>query len=239
MQAFAEARFTEERTKLALKNLCFSALLTIALGTMAPVAAQPVAAPAAAKANVGAGKVGFVDLEVVLDSSKGVRTIVTEVDADLGEQSRQIDLKTAELQKIRRTLDEKSAVLSEAQRQERQDKAVEMLREIDEMEYKFRRAVRDKQRTTIEPLLEQVIRYTGDVAKREGYDLVVRGEVVLYGRESVDLTQLVIKELDARVPDLRKSVEGPRPRPSGASTGATPTAAARPTPTSAVVPPTR
>lgn len=225
----------EECMKLAPQSCLLPVLLAAVLGAAAPVLAQPVVATPSARPAAAAGKVGFVDLEIVLDSSKSVRTIVTEVDADLAEQSRQIDLKTVELQKLRRTLEEKGAVLSEAQRQDRQDKAVEMLREVDEMEYKFKRTVRDKQRTTIEPLLEQVIRFTGDVAKREGYDLVVRGEVVLYGRDSVDLTPLVIKELDSRVEELRKAVEKPRPAAAPAPAGPvapTPTAAA-PSPTSA------
>lgn len=172
------------------------------------------------------GRVGFVDLEIVLDKSRSVRTIVTEVDTDLGEQSRQIDLKTVEVQKIRRDLEQKSAVLSEAQRQQRQQKASDLLREIEEMEYRFRRAVRDKQRTTIEPLLEQVIRLTGDVARREGYDLVVRGEVVLYGHDRVDLTPMVIQELDNRLDDVRRAVEKPAPAPAEPIPAATATTAA-------------
>jgi outer membrane protein len=179
----------------------FLALLMICLLLPAMAGAQEPA-PAADKPQ----KIGFVDIEVVLDSSRAIRTIVSEIDADLADRSRDIDSKRLEAQRLRRSLEQQGAVLSEQERRQRQEKALDLLREVDELEFKFSRLVREKQRQSVEPLLEEVIKIIGDVARRENFDLVVRGEVVLYGRESVDLTPAVIREVDSRVEELRKKL---------------------------------
>ncbi len=152
-------------------------------------------------------RVAFVDIEIVLDSSAAIRQIITEVDSELGQQSKAIDDKRREARRITLSLEQQGSVLSETERQTRQQRAADLMNEVDEMEYRFQREVKERQRTTIEPILEKVIRMIGDVGRREGFDLVVRGENVLYGRDTVDLTPYVIREVDKRVDELRKSVE--------------------------------
>jgi hypothetical protein len=72
--------------------------------------------------------------------------------------------------------------------------------------------VRLKQKATIEPLIDAVMRIVADVGAREGYDLIVRGELVLYGRQTVDLTPAIVAEMDKRVDELRALVLAPAPK---------------------------
>lgn len=178
------------------------------LGGAAPVAAQTAqTAPAPVK-------VGFVDMEILLDQSRAVRTIVSEVDEELAQQARSIEEKRLEMEGLRRDLERQSAVLSDQERRRRQDQVVVLRGEIEELEFSFNRKLRDQQRQTINPLLEEVIKIVADVGRREGYDLIVRGEVVLYGSSSVDLTPLVIEEMDKQIDRLRRAAA--RPVGSGA-----------------------
>lgn len=197
-------------------------LTALVIGLPALVAAQDTTTGTLSVARPAVPvRAGFVDIEVVLDTSNAIRQIMSEMDAELGEQIKVIDAKKREARRLRLTLDQQDSVLSETERQSRQQQALDLLNEIDEMEYKYQRLVRDHERTTIQPLLAQVIRIVGDVGRRDGYDLIVRGEVVLYGRDTVDLTPVIIRELDNRVDELRKAVstppggvkESPRPKP--------------------------
>ncbi|MCC6548192.1 OmpH family outer membrane protein [Candidatus Sumerlaeota bacterium] len=177
-----------------------------------PIGAAPNAADEGTSTTLtdktvpGPTRVGFVDIEVVLDSSEAIRAVVSEVDSELGEQAKAIDARKREQRRAQLAFDQQESVLSETERASRQEKIAAMLNEIDDMEYRFQKQVRDKQRTTVEPLLEQVIRVIGDVGKREKYDLILRGEMALYGSERADVTPLVIKELDARVDEIRAAV---------------------------------
>lgn len=165
---------------------------------------------------------GFVDVELVLAESKAIKTIVSEIDAELGKRDEEIRDKRRELQKLKLSLDAQGSVLSQAERERRQQQAVTLLSEIDELEYRFDREVKRKQAAIIEPLLEQVVRIVGEVGQREGYDLVVRGEMVLWGSKSVDLTPVIVRELDLQVDRLRAAVKQPAPEPSEAGPKATP-----------------
>jgi outer membrane protein len=161
-------------------------------------------------------RVGFVDIERVLERSAAVRRIMAELDAELARESSAIDAKKAEARRIGLQLEQQNAVLSDAERATRRQRALDLIAEADEMEFKFNRRVRETQRSTVAPLLEQVIVFIGDVADRRGFDLVVRGEMVLYGRSTVDLTPDTIRELDSRFEELRAAAMKERAPAAGA-----------------------
>lgn len=151
-------------------------------------------------------KVGFVDVERVLDRSRAIREIMREVDREMAEEAARIDGRRRDAQRLRIQLEQQGAVLSESQRQARQQEIIDILGTVDEMEYRYRRKMEDRQRSTVEPLLQQIIEIIGDVGRREKFDLIVRGETVLYGRNNADLTQEVVAEVDKRAAALREAV---------------------------------
>ncbi len=181
---------------LSVLILCVIVALwaSVAVGQSATSDTATLAAPS---------RVAFVDIELVLERSASVRKIMAELDSELAKESDAIDAKKQEARRLRLQLEQQNAVLSDEERATRRQKALDLLAEADELEFKFTRKVRETQRATVEPLLEQVIVYIGKVADRRGIDLVVRGEMVLYGRSTVDLTPQVIRELDTNFEELR------------------------------------
>lgn len=151
-------------------------------------------------------RVGFVDMEIVLGESVSVRRIMTEIDQELAAAEEEIGVKRREARRMRLALDQQGTVLSETERLRRQQEIIDLLAEVDEMTFRFDQRFRDAQRGAVEPLLVEVIRVVGEVARRDGYDLVVRGEMVLYGKETVDLTPSVIAALDGQEAELRRVV---------------------------------
>jgi outer membrane protein len=170
-------------------------------------------------ATLGLGRFGFVDVELVLAESRAIRAIVSEVDEDLAGREGTIREKRRELQKLRLALETQGPILSQPERDRRQQQAIALLSEIDELEFRFDRDMRRKQAQVIEPMLEQVLRVVGDVGQRDGFALIVRGETVLWGARSVDLTPVVVQELDRDVERLRAAVR--RFTPEAAPEGTT------------------
>jgi len=169
---------------------------------------------------------GFVDIELVLAESDAIRKIVAEIDEDLAKRDEAIRAKRRELSKLKLSLETQRAVLSQQERDRRQQAAVAMLTEIDEMEYRFDREVKRKQALVIEPMLEEVVKIVGEVGQRDGYDLIVRGEMVLWGAKSVDLTPVVVRELDLQIDRLRSKLQ--RLKPDEGEVSPTPTPASVP-----------
>lgn len=149
-------------------------------------------------------RVAFVDTEVILGESVAVRRIMSEIDKQLVAAEEEINAKKREARRLRVALDQQSAVLSEKERLTRQQEIIDMLASVDELEFRFNQRFREAQRGAVEPLLAEIIRVVGEVARLEKYDIVLRGELVLYGRDSVDLTPSVIRSLDSQEDKLRE-----------------------------------
>ncbi len=190
--------------KQALYRLFFLCALALLMAPAAGFSQQPTS-PTQGLAT--APRVGFVDIEIVLGSSQAIRNIMTGVDAELARLSSEIDRKEREVRRLRGSLQQQGSILSEAERQRRQQEALDLMSEVEEMDLQFRRRVRQAQQSTIDPLLEEVIRIIGEVGRDEGFDLIVRGEMVLYGRSTADLTPVVIQEIDKREEDLRERLQ--------------------------------
>lgn len=154
-------------------------------------------------------RVGFVDIDLVLEESRAIRSIITEIDAELADEAGEIESKRAEAMRLRRELEQQDPLLSDDSRRQRQQQILDLLAEVEELELRFRRTIRERQQVSIEPLLEQVVIFIADVAERERFDLVVRGEAVLYGARRVDLTPEVVREIDRRGEELRRRVLPP------------------------------
>jgi outer membrane protein len=182
---------------LVLLVLCFAAL---------PLMAQDDQVTSATLSLSESPRVAFVDMERVLDSSEAITSIMAEVDDELAKESGKIDRLRLEARRLNLELEKQDLVLSDSERRRRQQEILDLMAESDELDYRFKRSVKEKQRTTIEPLLEEVLRLIADVARREKFDLVVRGEVVLYGNSSVDLTPLVIDQVNSEYEELRKKL---------------------------------
>lgn len=176
----------------------FLCLFLLSLAVLSP-AQQPTTPTLAVR-------VGFVDMEIVLAESVAVRRIMTEIDQELAAAEEEIGIKRREARRLRLALDQQGTVLSEAERLRRQQEVIDLLAEVDEMTFRFDQRFREAQRGAVEPLLVEVIRVVGEVARRDNYDLVVRGEMVLYGRDSVDITASVIASLDGQEDVLRQVV---------------------------------
>jgi len=158
------------------------------------------ASPAVAQ-PVGSLRVGFVDIELIIEESRAIREALQAVDNELAEMARQADLKEREFRRQRFEIDRQERILSPDERARRREELLALQDDIERTNFELDRELARRERQ-IEPVLERILQIVADVAKRENYDLVLRGEVVIYGSERADLTPLVVKELDLRTDEI-------------------------------------
>jgi outer membrane protein len=147
----------------------------------APVVARPSA-------------VAFVDMQAILERSRAVSDVLDVMDKSMASEVRAIQEKEARFSSMRFDFERQQDLLS---REEREKRRLELGRLNDDLDRKWRAGERQ-----IEPLIEKIMDVVADVAKREGYDVVVRGEIVIYGKDTSNLTARVIEELDSRSPEI-------------------------------------
>ncbi|MDK2972689.1 MAG: outer membrane protein [Candidatus Sumerlaeota bacterium] len=146
-------------------------------------------------------RVGFVDIELVIENSRALRRGLDAMDDQLSERARTIDRQEREFRSMRFELDRQERILSQEERERRRAELVKLQDDINRMRFEMEAELREKERL-IEPVLAKVMNVVGDIAERDGYDLVLRGEVVIWGSKAADLTDDVIAELDARTDEV-------------------------------------
>jgi Skp family chaperone for outer membrane proteins len=141
-------------------------------------------------------RIGYVDLDRVAEQSAMVKKRVSRVETDLREKQKSYRDKAERLRELRRDLATRESVLTEAQIAEKQAEIRNLRDELDFLQYQANRTLNDTSRNVIEPVLDQVLMAVERVAGKYEIDIVLRGDLVLFASERVDLTKHVIYELD-------------------------------------------
>lgn len=184
---------------------CAASLWTAASAQPAAATSEnkPGAAPAAAsvpstEAPARPMKIGFVDMDVVFQDSKAVQEQIGRVEDRLDATKKEIDRKMSEYNRLRDGLERQDSVLTDEEKTSRRRRIQELKTEVEDLQYEANKQLRQSESGVVEPVLDAVMATVQQIAKREGYDLVLRGEMVLYGVQSIDLTDRLIRELDSK-----------------------------------------
>ncbi len=146
-------------------------------------------------------RIAFIDIERIIEDSSAVRRAMEGMDSELATRAREIDEKEREFRRLRFELDRQLRVISQEESQRRYEELGTLQEDIDRLKFEFEMDLKARERQ-IEPMLERIYNIIADVAEREGVDIVLRGEVVIWGNTASDMTPSVVEELDARADEV-------------------------------------
>lgn len=165
------------------------------------VVALSLLAPTSAVAQEEAAKVGYVDLEAVLESDSEYHEAMEELKSFKQDLQNRIDSEKEDLSRMKKTLQEESSLLSE---QELQKKRQEFQRKMQRFQQRARRSkvlMQRKKQELLEPIIDRIEPAVRTVAKAQDYDVVrtfgKSDDSVLWVSDRVDLTEAVIRQLEA------------------------------------------
>ncbi len=172
----------------------------ISIVFIAVVAAVLVAAPAWAAEL----KIGVVEPQKVLDGTKAGKKIKDSLQDYVKARQKVIDMEEDELKKMEEDLVKQGAVLSPDAKKDKEERFRQKMVEYQRKVQQLNQEVQVKKKETLDEFnksLEQVIR---GIADREKIALVVEkgdngaGALIIYSHPSLDLTDRVIRDLDAK-----------------------------------------
>jgi outer membrane protein len=158
-----------------------------------------VAAPAWAET-----KIGVVEPQKVLDGTKAGKKIKDSLQDYVKARQKVIDMEEEDLKKMEEELVKQGAVLSPDAKKDKEEKFRQKMAEYQRKVLQLNQEVQAKKKETLDEFnksLEQVLR---GIADREKISLIVEkgdsgaGALVIYSHPSLDLTDRVIKDLDAK-----------------------------------------
>lgn len=163
---------------------------------LALLAAVALAWPGAAAADT---KLGFVDMQKVVNNSKEAKTVETKLNELLEKKRAQFKPKEEEFNKLKGELETQAGVLSPEALEERQIELGQMKNKLEREVEAAQEEVAIERRKMLAPLLKRIQDVIIEIGKTEGFSMVVeRHPGVLFMNDALDITQTVIDRLNKK-----------------------------------------
>jgi outer membrane protein len=148
-------------------------------------------------------RIAFVDAQKILDGTKAGKRAKGTMEEYVKSRQKVIDLDAQEIKRLDEELSKQGAVLSlEAKKGKEEDlqrKIVQYQRRAEELN----REIQEKRAEVLKEFNKSLQHVLKKIAEKDGYLMVLDredGGILLYVKESLDLTQKVIEEYDKIVP---------------------------------------
>lgn len=142
------------------------------------------------------GKVAYVDIDRITAKAKAVSNLMIDVEEQVKGFQRDIDARRKKVTELDAEVRRNEGIVSKDVQEQKKKEIDKLKNELEELEFKAQRKMKEVDSSVFEPMMKKILFAIQDVAKEKGFDIVLRGEAVLYGSSSVDITDDVIKRLN-------------------------------------------
>jgi len=175
----------------ALRTLRVAALLTLALSPLAP-------AVQAAEAF----KMGVVDPQSVLEKSKAGKKALEGLKEYVSTRQKLLAKDEEDLRNYEKQLKDQAPKLSETEKKDKETQFRAKIQDYQKRAQEFNQELQRKQKELVDEYMKKISVATQTMAEKGGFALVVdKGseqtvKIVIYNKDTIDLTEQVIKEFD-------------------------------------------
>lgn len=147
-------------------------------------------------------KIGVMDQQAVMERSKAGKSALEDVKSYSMTRQKIIDTDEQELKELEQAAQDSGNKLSEAAKQEKQEQFRGKVEAYQRRLQEFNRDIQQKQREMVMEYSKKIGDAAKVVAQKDGYLAILdKGNesllrIVLYHRPGLDVTDLVVKELD-------------------------------------------
>jgi outer membrane protein len=173
---------------------CRRALVGAALIALGLVVFRP------AVAAEGQMKVGYVDVELVIRKSNYISGQVKSIEVQAHEYQDKIDQNLGRYDRLSAQFEEQKSVLSDSEAKTRRDSLAKIETETKDLQYKLQKLLSESQQKALAPTTSKITKIIKDIGEKDGYDLILTGESVLFAGKQMDLTKRVVDQLDKEAP---------------------------------------
>ena len=138
-------------------------------------------------------KVGIVDVTAVLAKAPQVEELRVKVEKEFSARDRKLTQKQKEIRRLEEKLERDGVIMGERERSDLERKVRSKKREIRRQVEEFQEDLNLRRNEALQKVQRRVLEAIEALAKREKFDLVMRGEAVFYASKRVNVTDDVIK----------------------------------------------
>lgn len=145
-------------------------------------------------------KYGYVDVRKVLLESKSGKNKKVEIEKLVKQRKDRLVQEEEKLKAMREAYEKEQLILTDAQKQQRQKQFAEKLEAYKQMASEAQKELSSKDAEFSRAAMTQIREVIAQIAKEQNLNLVFEKneQPVLFAKEGPDLTDLVIKRMDAK-----------------------------------------
>jgi len=145
-------------------------------------------------------KIGYADPDYILGQLPEAKQIDSELKSLQTQLKNQIDGKVAEFQKKLKDYQDNLNTMLAPVRENTERELQQLQQNLEKLQQDAQTSIQTKQNQLMQPVYQKIGKGIEDVAKENGYTLVLSNQVggldvVLYGDEKIDVSDLVLKKL--------------------------------------------
>jgi len=179
----------------------WSARIALLAGAVLAAAAWATAAqqaPAAGQAVPVVPRIGFVNTDRIMREANPAQLAQKRLKVEIEKRDQEMRALVAQMKRLEDALSKNSPPLSESDRRGRQREFTELNRDFERKKQEYAEELSLRRNEMMGQVLEQANRAIRRVAEQENLDVVF--QVAAYASPRVDITDKVIKSVNANVP---------------------------------------
>ena len=153
-------------------------------------------------ANVA--KIGVIDLQKILATSTSGKAIQAQLKSQKDKMESDLKQKGSEIEKISKRLERESMVMSKEMREEKEREQRIKINDFKTLQKKFRSDLQKLEGQLMNQLQKDIKGIVDAIGKKKGYLLIINKYNVLYSPDSIDITDDLIKQLNAKTAKRKK-----------------------------------
>jgi outer membrane protein len=177
---------------MRLKILVVLSVVVLLLGTAGLVSTQAVAAE-------NSEKIVTVNIQDVLLGSEAGQEVKKVLEGKVGEFQEKFQSEQGEVDALRAEIEKKSTVWSQEVKEEKERDYQKRVREMQLKSEDAQFELQQLEKQVMSPVLNELQKVIKEVGEKNGYAMIIDSRAgLLYVDESLDISEIVQKELDAR-----------------------------------------
>ena len=143
-------------------------------------------------------KVGVVDFKRLFENSDAGKKIKDEITTKGKEMEAELKGKGAEIEEMKKRLEREALVMSKEVREEKEREFRIKVNDIKSLQKKYEAELQNVQKDLMGKLQEETLSIIEEIGKKGGYLIIMDKRGVLYSPASIDITDEVIKQHNAK-----------------------------------------
>jgi outer membrane protein len=142
-------------------------------------------------------KIGVLNMQRVLSTSDAGKAAQAEIKTQRDKMLQDLKVKGTEIDALGKQFERESMVMSKEKREEKEREYRIRINDFKTLEKKYNTQSQDLQKRLLNKIVKDVAALVEEIGKNEGYLLIVRREGVVYSPDSIDITDELIKQMNA------------------------------------------